>query len=146
MTEEVETLPNYDIKWNGMTLPINSELWDEWTLSKKIFYGPELLVPVRITYVPDERFDFVHRDNMEDDKPSRWRFWKFPKYWWQYYKTRAISYRGRIYIKESAHRNRALLLHELGHTVTWLEHTHTLRPGIMNPMSKMWLVKKEHLR
>ena len=139
-----ETLPNYNIKWNGMILPINSELWDEWTLSKKLFDYPELLVPVRIVYVPDDEFDEENRRELE--KPKKRRFWKFPKFWWQYYKTRAITYRGIIYVKQSAHNDRGLILHELGHAVPFLDHGHILRPGIMNPISILRLVNGNNRR
>ena len=141
---DIETLPNYTINWNGMNLPINSELFDDWTLDYKIYDSPEIVIPVRIMYVPDDVFMKIHQEEMT--RPKRWQIWKFPKFLWQYHKTRAISYRGRIYIKQSAHKDRRLLLHELGHTVLFLEHTHMLRPGIMNPMSLMWLVKGEHTR
>lgn len=139
---------DYEIEWNDMILPINPELYHEWSLSdnRKLFDYPELIVPVRIMYVPDEEFDRVHRKDIEPTRPSYRKFWKIPKFWWQYHQTRAISYLGRIYIKESAAGDRALLLHELGHTIPFLEHTHMLRPGIMNPTRFMWLVKTRHVR
>jgi hypothetical protein len=136
----------FDIKWNDMILPINSELFDDWQLSRlPMFRHPEIVVPIRIMYVPDEEFDAYQRHNLETQyKPKKWQFWLWPRYWWWYYKTRAISYAGRIYIKQSAHKDRALLLHELGHTIPFLEHT--WRPGAMNTFSPLWLTKKEHVR
>jgi len=152
--QDVQTyVDDFDIRWNDMQLPINSELFDDWSLSKyHEDAGPGLRVSFYIHYVPD----------------NKWRgflAWHFPmsrrkrsdiktvegqeihmRHQWQKHMTRAISYRGRIYIKQSAHRDRALLLHELGHTVSFLEHTEVWDPGIMNPMSPMWLVDGENTR
>ncbi len=144
---EIEPHGIFDIKWNDKILPLNYELWDEWSLSKlKIFEYPEITIPVRVMYIPDDEFDKWTKHTIGVGKPSWKTFWKYPKWWWQYNRTRAVSYAGRIYIKESSKDDRVLLLHELAHTVPLLKHSHILKPGLMNPMSKMWLVNKTRVR
>lgn len=148
MTLEVKPyskkLGEFKIEWNDMVLPLNSELWDKWFQNRREFDHPALEVKFSIMYIPDDEFDKKQREHLK--KPSRWKIWKYPKFWWQYYKTRAMTYAGTIYIKQSAHNDAALLLHELGHNLLFLDHTHILRPGIMNPMNFMWLVKKHNRR
>jgi len=151
----VETLPTPDIRWDGMKLPINPELWDTWTLSNKLTDHPELELSVRIVYIPDHEWDEFLTTHFpmdeadenftdEDVRDSQW--WdKMTKEWQREY-IRAISYRGRIYIKRSAHRDRSLLLHELGHTVLFLDHTKPWEKSIMNPIASMRNVDGDNTR